>query len=100
MVALRIDGEVDHHDGVLLQQVDEHDHAHIRADDQILADDQQRGQCPDGREGQSGDQPAPKCFQLRTAEVGSGDNFTSARRVTVALCCDGVTVQLVPVQKS
>ena len=58
MVALRIDGEVDHHDRVLLHDADEHDEADKTVDVQVEPKNHQRQQRAEtgGRQaGQNGD---------------------------------------------
>ena len=42
--ALRLEGEVDHHDAVLLDEADEHDDADERVEVQVHVENQQRQQ--------------------------------------------------------
>ena len=49
--ALRLEGEVNHHDAVLLHQADEHDDADEGVQAQVHAEDQQRQQRADAGDG-------------------------------------------------
>ena len=51
---LRVNGEVNHHDGVFLDDADEHDQADKAVDVQIQAEQNQRNQRAKARRGQAG----------------------------------------------
>ena len=52
--ALRLQREIDHHDGVLLHDTDQHDDADEGVDVQLVVEDQQRGQRAQPGRGQAG----------------------------------------------
>src|SRR3954470_4148080 len=52
LISLRLDCEVDHHDGVLLHDADQHDHADEAVDVEIEPEDQQRHDRAEHRERQ------------------------------------------------
>ena len=52
--ALRFNGEVDHHDGILLDNADQHDQADEAIQIQIHLEQHQREQCAEAGAGQSG----------------------------------------------
>src|SRR6185437_2603749 len=52
VIALRLDGEVDHHDRVLLHQPYQHDDADEGVETELRAEDDQREECTKAREGQ------------------------------------------------
>ena len=54
LVALRLEREVDHHDGVLFHDADQHDDSHERVKVQFLVKEQQRQQRADAGGGQAG----------------------------------------------
>jgi hypothetical protein len=49
------DGEIDHHDGVLLHHAEQHDDAHEGVQVELLMEDQQREQRAEDRRGQAGE---------------------------------------------
>jgi len=51
---LRVNGEVNHHDGVFLDDADEHNEAHKAVDVQIQAEQNQRDQRAEARRRQAG----------------------------------------------
>ncbi len=54
MLALRVDGEINHHDGVFLHDADEHDEADEAVDVQINPKNHQRDQRAETRRRQAG----------------------------------------------
>ena len=53
-MALRLKGEVQHHDGVLLHDAKQHDHAHKAIEVQVHAEQPERAQRAEARRGQAG----------------------------------------------
>ncbi len=54
MLTLRVDGEINHHDGVFLHDADQHDEADEAVDIQINPENHQGQQRAEARRGQAG----------------------------------------------